>query len=113
MELDNRYSLSKITPSLLTLKEGSTALPKPLSPHGRGDVNCSSRRSFIKVGGASEPSLECLTAGALKPSPDFSLTQQSCGWLTDGASEGLSEPSSEWLMVRALEGLSGGSWCDK
>ena len=41
--------VSKTTPSLLTLKEGSTALPKPLSPHGRGDVNRSSRRSDIKV----------------------------------------------------------------
>ena len=29
---------SKITPSLFTLKEGSTAFPKPLSPQGTGDV---------------------------------------------------------------------------
>ena len=29
---------SKITPSLFTIKEGSTAFPKPLSPHGTGDV---------------------------------------------------------------------------
>ena len=31
-------SFSKITPSLFTLKEGSTAFPKPLSPQGTGDV---------------------------------------------------------------------------
>ena len=29
---------SKITPSLFTIKEGSTAFPKPLSPQGTGDV---------------------------------------------------------------------------
>ena len=33
--LDNKSS--KITPSLFTLKEGSTAFPKPLSPQGTGD----------------------------------------------------------------------------
>ena len=50
---------SKITPSLFTLKEGSTAFPKPLSPQGTGDVTAPSRRSEplrSKVGGASEPS---------------------------------------------------------
>ena len=34
---------SKITPSLFTLKEGSTAFPKPLSPQGTGDVTAPSR----------------------------------------------------------------------
>ena len=29
---------SKITPSLFTIKEGSTFFPKPLSPQGTGDV---------------------------------------------------------------------------
>ena len=29
---------SKITPSLFTIKEGSTAFPKPISPQGTGDV---------------------------------------------------------------------------
>ena len=29
---------SKITPSLFTIKEGSTSFPKPLSPQGTGDV---------------------------------------------------------------------------
>ena len=39
--LDNKSS--KITPSLFTLKEGSTAFPKPLSPQGTGDVTAPSR----------------------------------------------------------------------
>ena len=63
---------SKITPSLFTLKEGSTAFPKPLSPQGTGDVTAPTRRSEplrSKVGGASEPSPECLSAGASEPSP--------------------------------------------
>ena len=53
---------SKITPSLFTIKEGSTAFPKPLSPQGTGDVTAPTRRSEplrSKVGGASEPSPGC------------------------------------------------------
>ena len=52
---------SKITPSLFTLKEGSTAFPKPLSPQGTGDVTalrCSEPLRY-RVGGASEPSPGC------------------------------------------------------
>ena len=44
---------SKITPSLFTLKEGSTAFPKPLSPQGTGDVTalrCSEPLRY-RVGG--------------------------------------------------------------
>ena len=53
---------SKITPSLFTLKEGSTAFPKPLSPQGTGDVTAPSRCSEplrSKDGGASKPSPGC------------------------------------------------------
>ena len=58
---------SKITPSLFTLKEGSTAFPKPLSPQGTGDVTAlrCSEPLRSKVGGASKPSPDCLSAGAL------------------------------------------------
>ena len=83
---------SKITPSLFTIKEGSTSSPSPSSSEG-GDVKRSSCRSEplrSKVGGASEPS------------PDFSLTQQSCECLTAGALE----PSSESLTAGALKGAS-------
>ena len=86
---------SKTHPSSLTLKGGSTAFPKPLSPQGTGDVTAPPRRSEplrSKVGGpskvspdcagwdrlgmsgASKVSPDCLSAGALKkaskPSPD-------------------------------------------
>ena len=48
---------SKTHPSSLTLKGGSTAFPKPLSPQGTGDVTalrCSEPLRY-KVGGASKP----------------------------------------------------------
>ena len=49
---------SKTHPSSLTLKGGSTAFPKPLSPQGTGDVTAPPRRSEplrSKVGGAQSP----------------------------------------------------------
>ena len=55
-------SFSKTHPSSLTLKGGSTAFPKPLSPQGTGDVTAPPRRSEplrSKVGGASKPSPGC------------------------------------------------------
>ena len=58
--LDNKSS--KITPSLFTLKEGSTAFPKPLSPQGTGDVTAPSRCSVplrSKDGGPSKVSPDC------------------------------------------------------
>ena len=48
---------SKTHPSSLTLKGGSTAFPKPLSPQGTGDVTAPPRRSEplrSKVGGPSK-----------------------------------------------------------
>ena len=58
---------SKITPSLFTLKEGSTAFPKPLSPQGTGDVTAlrCSEPLRSKDGGPSKVSPDCLSAGAL------------------------------------------------
>ena len=50
---------SKTHPSSLTLKGGSTAFPKPLSPQGTGDVTAPPRRSEplrSKVGGPSKVS---------------------------------------------------------
>ena len=60
---------SKTHPSSLTLKGGSTAFPKPLSPQGTGDVTAPTRRSEplrSKDGGPSKVSPDCLSAGALK-----------------------------------------------
>ena len=60
---------SKTHPSSLTLKGGSTAFPKPLSPQGTGDVTAPPRRSEplrSKVGGPSKVSPCCLSASASK-----------------------------------------------
>ena len=65
-ELIERFkysSFSKTHPSSLTLKGGSTAFPKPLSPQGTGDVTArcaeffeSPRPSLAKEGSTSHPS---------------------------------------------------------
>ena len=58
---------SKTHPSSLTLKGGSTAFPKPLSPQGTGDVTAlrCSEPLRSKVGGPKRSSPDCLSAGAL------------------------------------------------
>ena len=64
-ELIERFkysSFSKTHPSSLTLKGGSTAFPKPLSPQGTGDVTAPPRRSEplrSKDGGPSKVSPDC------------------------------------------------------
>ena len=65
---------SKITPSLFTIKEGSTAFPKPLSPQGTGDVTAlrCSEPLRSKVGGPSKVSPCCLSAGASKEVSGYS-----------------------------------------
>ena len=55
-------NFSKTHSSSLTLKGGSTAFPKPLSPQGTGDVTAPPRRSEplrSKVGGPSKVSPDC------------------------------------------------------
>ena len=55
-------NFSKTHPSSLTLKGGSTAFPKPLSPQGTEDVTAPPRRSeplSSKVGGPSKVSPDC------------------------------------------------------
>ena len=55
-------NFSKTHPSSLTLKGGSTAFPKPLSPQGTVDVTAPPRRSEplrSKVGGPSKVSPDC------------------------------------------------------
>ena len=63
-ELIERFkysSFSKTHPSSLTLKGGSTAFPKPLSPQGTGDVTAlrCSEPLRSKVGGPSKVSPDC------------------------------------------------------
>ena len=79
-------SFSKTHPSSLTLKGGSTAFPKPLSPQGTGDVTAPPRRSEplrSKVGGASKPSPDCLSASASKEVSGYS--PNCAGWDRLGA----------------------------
>ena len=108
-ELIERFkysSFSKTYPSSLTLKGGSTAFPKPLSPQGTGDVTAPPRRSEplrSKVGGASKPSPDCLSASASK---EVSKVSPDC--LSAGASKGASKVSPDCLcgINRLADGLA-------
>ena len=76
-------SFSKTHPSSLTLKGGSTAFPKPLSPQGTGDVTAPPRRS--------EP-LRSKDGGPSKVSPDcagWDRLGATCLRATDGAADRL------------------------
>ena len=115
-ELIERFkysSFSKTHPSSLTLKGGSTAFPKPLSPQGTGDVTAPPRRSEplrSKVGGPSKVSPDCAgwdrlgMSGASKVSPDC---------LSAGALKGASKVSPDcagWdrladTCLRSADGL--------
>ena len=64
---------SKITPSLFTIKEGSTSIPKPLSPQEQGDV----AGDAIALPEFSYRQQSLCPQGA----DDDSLTQQSCDCL--------------------------------
>jgi len=77
------FNFSKTHPSSLTLKGGSTSIPKPLSPQGTGDVAGDAialpefsyrQRSLCPQGAADEcltqQSCDCLSASASKVSPD-------------------------------------------
>ena len=103
---------SKITPSLFTIKEGSTAFPKPLSPQGTGDVTAPPRRSEplrSKVGGPSKVSPDCLSAGALKRASKVS--PDCAGWdrLGERGGDGLGatsassvNPASDMMPIKAV-----------
>ena len=95
-------NFSKTHPSSLTLKGGSTAFPKPLSPQGTGDVTAPPRRSEplrSKVGGASKPSPDCagwdrLGATCLRPADKVgdrlaATCLRAADVLADGAVDGL------------------------
>ena len=123
-ELIERFkysSFSKTYPSSLTLKGGSTAFPKPLSPQGTGDVTArcaeffeSPRPSLAKEGSTSHPSplsseerdvtalrcsepLRSMVGGPSKVSPDF---------LSAGASKEVSKVSPDCLSASASKEVS-------
>ena len=92
---------SKITPSLFTLKEGSTSHPDPLTLRGEGEnrpTRCSEPLRS-KVGGPSKVSPDCAgwdrlgAIGASKVSPDC---------LSAGASKEASECSPDCLSASAF-----------
>ena len=85
---------SKTHPSSLTLKGGSTAFPKPLSPQGTGDVTAlrCSEPLRSKVGGPSKVSPDCLSAGASK---EVSMVSPDC--LSASASKEVSKGASDCL----------------
>ena len=88
---------SKTHPSSLTLKGGSTAFPKPLSPQGTGDVTAPPRRS--------EP-LRSKDGGPSKVSPDCA------GWNRLGATclraaDGLADGTADRLGATCLRAADG------
>ena len=89
-------SFSKTHPSSLTLKGGSTAFPKPLSPQGTGDVTAPPRRSEplrSKVGGPSKVSPDC--AG-------WDRLGAACLRAADGLPDGAADRAADRLGVTCL-----------
>ena len=107
---------SKITPSLFTLKEGSTSHPDPLTLRGEGGnrpTRCSEPLRS-KVGGPSKVSPDCagwdrLTDACLRPADGLTATclragdglGGTCLRATDGAADGLGA-----TYLRAADGLA-------
>ncbi|MEH2808914.1 nucleotidyltransferase family protein [Segatella copri] len=82
-------NFSKTHPSSLTLKGGSTAFPKPLSPQGTGDVTAPSWCSEplrSKVGGPSKVSPDCAGWDRRGVSGDTSSASDSSTAVTSSAS---------------------------
>ena len=94
---------SKTHPSSLTLKGGSTAFPKPLSPQGTGDVTAPTRRSEplrSKVGGPSKVSPDCagwdrLTATCLR-------SAEGLGDHLAATSASSVNPASDMMPIKAV-----------
>ena len=89
---------SKITPSLFTLKEGSTSHPDPLTLRGEGGnrpTRCSEPLRS-KVGGASKPSPDCAGWDRLG-----ATCLRAADGLADGAADGLGA-----TCLRAADGAA-------
>ena len=106
-------SFSKTHPSSLTLKGGSTAFPKPLSPQGTGDVTAPPRRSEplrSKVGGPSKVSPDCagwdrLGATCLRPADKVGdRLAATCLRAADGVGDRLAA-----TCLRAADGVADGA----
>ncbi|MGN9179230.1 DEAD/DEAH box helicase family protein [Segatella copri] len=107
-------SFSKTHPSSLTLKGGSTAFPKPLSPQGTGDVTAPPRRSEplrSKDGGPSKVSPDCagwdrLGAACLRPADKVGdRLGAACLRAADGLADGAADRLGA-TCLRAADGLA-------
>ena len=102
---------SKTHPSSLTLKGGSTAFPKPLSPQGTGDVTAPPRRSEplrSKDGGPSKVSPDCagwdrLGATCLRPADGLTAT---CLRPTEGLGDRLGERGGDGLGATSASSVN-------
>ena len=111
---------SKTHPSSLTLKGGSTAFPKPLSPQGTGDVTAlrCSEPLRSKVGGPSKVSPNCLSASASKEvsgySPDcagWDRLGATCLRPADGAADRLADGAAPIQVLVNVDIFSEGFDC--
>ena len=107
---------SKTHPSSLTLKGGSTAFPKPLSPQGTGDVTAPPRRSEplrSKVGGPSKVSPDCagwdrLGATCLRPADEVGdRLAATCSRAADGVADGPVDGAADGLGATCLRAADG------
>ena len=106
-----RFPRSRGTETSLTLKGGSTAFPKPLSPQGTGDVTAPPRRSEplrSKDGGPSKVSPDCagwdrLTATCLRPTEELGDRLGERGGDGLGATSASSaNPASDMMPIKAV-----------
>ena len=115
------FSFSKITPSLFTLKEGSTSHPDPLTLRGEGGnrpTRCSEPLRS-KVGGPSKVSPDCagwdrLTASCLRPADGLAATclrsaEELGDRLSERGGDGLGatsassvNPTSDMMPIKAV-----------
>ena len=101
---------SKITPSLFTLKEGSTSHPDPLTLRGEGGnrpTRCSEPLRS-KVGGPSKVSPDCagwdrLTATCLRPADGLGAT---CLRAADGLGDRLGERGGDGLGATSASSVN-------
>ena len=104
------FSFSKITPSLFTIKEGSTSHPDPLTLRGEGGnrpTRCSEPLRS-KVGGPSKVSPDCagwdrLTATCLRPADGLAAT---CSRPTEGLGDRLGEWGGDGLGATSASSVN-------
>ena len=104
------FSFSKITPSLFTIKEGSTSHPDPLTLRGEGGnrpTRCSEPLRS-KVGGPSKVSPDCagwdrLAATCLRPADGLAAT---CLLPTEGLGDRLGERGGDGLGATSASSVN-------